>query len=129
VRDELALLVYLGRADGALDRDEIEVAIDHVVDSTDRPVSRVQCAVYIRRLAPDPDDLPAVLERVTADGKRWERLRRSAQRLADADGDVSTVEAAAWKEIGDQGAAIAARKAEFVGLVGKSGLAGVFAAD
>jgi len=125
-RDELALLLYLARADGVLDRDEIELAIDHVAGSTEAPISRLRCTAYIRRLAPDPDDLPAVLDRVTADPERWARLRHSAQRLAQA-GGVSDVEEAAWKEIGDQAEAAAARKAEFVRLVGRSGLADVFA--
>jgi len=128
-RDELALLVYLAKADGVLDRGEIEVAIDHVASTSEKPINRLQCVAYIRRLAPDPEDLPAVLERVTPDAERWQRVVRSAQRLAQADGKVSTVEEAAWNEIADQGWAAAARQAAFIGLVGRSGLADVFAAE
>jgi hypothetical protein len=131
VRDELALLAYLGRADGVLDPDEVEVAVDHVARASGGRIDRALCAAYIERLAPDPEDLPAVLQRVAADGDRWARFRRSARRMMEADGEVSVGERAAWNELKDAAppADPAARVAEFMGMIGGTPLGGAIVMD
>jgi len=129
-RDELALLAYLGRSDGTFDADEIEVAIDHVAMSADPRIDRARCAAYIQRLAPDPEDLPVVLRRVAADGDRWERLRRSAMRLLEADGKISAGEEVAWRYVDARHEeAVAARQAEFIGMIARSQRGGAIVMD
>lgn len=98
-RDELAVLAYLGRADGRFDPDEIEVAVDYVMMSTEREIDRDRCAKYLKKLSPDPADLPEVLHRVARHPERWARVKRAARRLVDADGEATAEEQIAWSEI------------------------------
>ncbi len=98
-RDELMVLAYMGHSDGHLDPEEVEVAIDFVMMSTEADIDRAHCESFIKRLAPDPDDLEAVVNRLAKRPDRWDDLRRSVRRLVDADGIVTASEQLAWDEI------------------------------
>ncbi len=84
-RDELAILAYLARADGSLDPDEVEVAIDLVMMSTEKEIDRRRAGVYIRRITPTAIDLEETVARVAKDAGRWILLQRAMRRLVDAD--------------------------------------------
>ncbi|MEI9964825.1 MAG: hypothetical protein WDM92_09020 [Caulobacteraceae bacterium] len=73
-RDELALLAYVGRADGVFDPDEVEIAVDYVMMSTEKEINRDQAAKYIKRLQPSLTDLP---DHVRAPNRRHERWPQS----------------------------------------------------
>jgi hypothetical protein len=101
-RDELALLAFVGAADGVFDDNEVEVAIDYVMMSTDRDIDRERTGKYIRRLAPSVADLADHLHALSRRPDRWPRLKRAMRRLIDADRVVPVEEQMAWSEIEDQ---------------------------
>jgi hypothetical protein len=101
-RDELALLAFVGAADGVFDDNEVEVAIDHVMMSTDRDIDRERAGKYIRRLAPSVADLSDHLHALSRRPDRWPRLKRAMRRLVDADRLAPIEEQMAWSEIEDQ---------------------------
>lgn len=98
-RDELALLAYVGQADGVFDADEVEVAIDYVMMSTDKNIDRDRAEHYIRRLTPSIADISEHLQGMAAHPDRWARLARAMRRLVDADRIVTKDEQIAWTEI------------------------------
>ena len=98
-RDELALLAYVGKADGFFDPDEVEVAVDYVMMSTDREIDRDKAARYIRRLHPSLADLRDHVHALARRPERWPTLSRAMRRLIDADQVVSIEEQTAWSEI------------------------------
>jgi hypothetical protein len=119
-RDELALLAYVGRADGFFDPDEVEIAVDYVMMSTDKEINRDKAAKYIRRLQPSLADLPDHVRALDRRDERWARLSRVMRRLIDADRVVSIEEQTAWSEIenlrdnGDPPIACSAHAAELL---------------
>lgn len=98
-RDELALLAYVGQADGVFDADEVEIAIDYVMMSTDEDIDRDRAEHYIRRLTPSIADISEHLQGLAAHPERWARLARAMRRLVDADRVVTADEQIAWTEI------------------------------
>lgn len=98
-RDELALLAYVGQADGVFDDDEVEIAIDYVMMSTDQDIDRDRAEQYIRRLTPSIADISEHLQGLAAHPDRWARLARTMRRLVDADRIVTADEQIAWVEI------------------------------
>ena len=98
-RDELALLTYMARSDGVLDPDEIEVAIDLVMLSTDKDINRDKVAVYIKRLMPTFGELGDCVRRVTKDPARWATMMRAMRRLVDADEVRAKSEVDFWLEL------------------------------
>jgi hypothetical protein len=108
-RDELAVLAFVGRSDGALDPDEVEVAIDLVMMSTEKQIDRRRAALYIRRLTPTAIDLEEAVGRVALDGLRWLALQRALRRLVDADRVWPVEEQLAASQIEDWAADARAR--------------------
>jgi hypothetical protein len=98
-RDELALLAYVGSCDGVFDDDEVEVAIDYVMLSTDRDIDRDKAAKYIRRLEPSVADLHNHVRALSRHPERWARLTRAMRRLVDADRLAATEEQIAWSDL------------------------------
>ncbi len=98
-RDELALLAYVGQADGVFDADEVEIAIDYVMMSTSQDIDRDRAEQYIRRLTPSIADISEHLQALAAHPDRWSRLARAMRRLVDADRVVTANEQIAWTEI------------------------------
>jgi hypothetical protein len=101
-RDELALLAYVGGADGNFDEHEVDVAVDYVMMSTEREIDRDRAARYIRRLTPSIADLHDHVHALALHPDRWPRLTRSMRRLVDCDEDVCVEEQIAWSEISDE---------------------------
>lgn len=100
-RDELAVLAYLARADGSLDPDEVEVAIDLVMMSTEDEIDRERVAVYVQRLAAGAGDLEDSLRRLAKEPPRVVKLNRAIRRLVDADGEMAIGEQLAVIEIAE----------------------------
>jgi len=98
-RDELALLAYVGNVDGHFDPDEVEVAVDYVMMSTEHAIDRDKAAKYIRRLHPSVADLGDHVHALARRPERWPMLTRAMRRLIAADGIVSIEEQTAWSEI------------------------------
>jgi len=98
-RDELALLAFVGAVDGFFDEDEVEVAVDYVMMSTDRDIDRAKAAMYIRRLAPSVADLGDHLSALSRHPERWPTLTRAMRRLVDSDRKLAAEEQVAWTEI------------------------------
>jgi hypothetical protein len=101
-RDELALLAYVGGADGNFDEREVDVAVDYVMMSTEREIDRDRAARYIRRLTPSIADLHDHVHALALHPDRWPRLTRSMRRLVDCDEDVCVEEQIALSEISDE---------------------------
>jgi hypothetical protein len=130
-RDELAILAYVGGADGTFHENEIDVAVDHVMMSTDREIDRDLAARYISRLSPSAADLHDHIRAMARHPERWPRLTRSMRRLVDGDRVVAVEEQVAWSEIsaefeGDvrdfERARQHAAHAELANLLGSTGL-------
>jgi len=100
-RDELAVLAYVAKADGHLDPDELEVALDHLMMSTERDIDRDRAARYLKRLSPSAADMPAHLAAIARRLNRWDPLMRSIRRLVDADHDLHIAEQIAVAELGE----------------------------
>lgn len=98
-RDELALLAFVGASDGVFDEDEVEVAVDYVMMSTERDIDRDLAARHIRRLAPSIADLGDHLAALSRHQDRWPRLTRAMRRLVDSDRFLAPEEQIAWAEI------------------------------
>ncbi|CAN7642863.1 hypothetical protein LJR219_005046 [Phenylobacterium sp. LjRoot219] len=112
-RDELALMAFVGASDGVFDDDEVEVAIDYVMMSTEREIDRDRAAAYIRRLSPSIADLGDHLGALSRHPERWPTLTRAMRRLVDADRVMAVEEQTAWAEIDSRyQAEIDARAAE-----------------
>jgi hypothetical protein len=101
-RDDLALLAYVGGADGNFDEREVDVAVDYVMMSTEREIDRDRAARYIRRLSPSIADLHDHIRALARHSDRWPRLTRSMRRLVDCDEEVCIDEQIAWSEISDE---------------------------
>ena len=95
----LSLLMFLARADGHLDPDEIEVATDYVMMSTTARLDRSACAGRLAKMVPDAEDMDKHFKYFVRDERRWADLRLAARRLVDADGIVSSEEQLAWARI------------------------------
>jgi hypothetical protein len=108
-RDELAILAYLALADGHMDPDEVEIAVDLVMMSTEKQIDRDRAGRYVKRLSPTALDLGEAVARVSKDDARWDCLRRSMRRLVDADGRWPIEEQLAVEEIDDLHAAATER--------------------
>lgn len=98
-RDELALLAFVGASDGVFDEDEVEVAVDYVMMSTERDIDRDRAAAYIRRLTTSVADLSDHLKALSRHPEHWPRLTRAMRRLVDSDRVLSPEEQIAWAEI------------------------------
>lgn len=92
----LSLLMFLARADGHLDPDEVEVALDYVMMSTTDHIDRKACADRLARMVPDAEDLDKHFKYFFVDEARWTNLRMAARRLVDADRVVDSAEQLAW---------------------------------
>lgn len=99
MRDEVAVLAYLARADHRLDPDEVEVIIDHVMMGTDADIDRERVKAQVQRLSVDDDEANEAARRVLKSPAVAERLARSARRLVDADGECCVGEQVAWGEM------------------------------
>jgi hypothetical protein len=100
-RDELSVLAYLAHADGALDPDEVEVAIDLVMMATEAEIDRDRVAAHVRRLTPaaSATDIEAAVTRIAGRPERLAAFRRAKRRLVDADGLLHVSEQLAAAEI------------------------------